>query len=265
MSTRKLTIKKQRILVDSCDRDYTKYPSSSTYTIVLPTTYKNVLRARIISLEVPASYYIFSAYLGNTTIGVTLYTNLGKKTANLPEQYITVPDGNYTVSSLVSTLQTLLNANTLFQTQGVTFTVSMNNVTLTLSISVTLGRLIEIDTTSLITDPVNWGLAYNLGFQKGVSYVGNTVFADNIINVNPFNYIVMEIENLNSMDECQSPMLVGNRYTNGSVKSFFKKVPMSVNSFDIVFHESKSTSLDETTFMPYIPKLDRLTIKWRFQ
>ena len=91
------------IMIDSADRDFVKYASESEYTISLPTTYKDVVRAALVSAEIPSTYDTVCAARGNSS----LVMSVGASAATT----VTVPDGRYaTVDALVAALQTALNA-----------------------------------------------------------------------------------------------------------------------------------------------------------
>lgn len=261
--TRQVYIKKYSIIADSSDRDIIKYPNNNSYTLKLPTLYRNVIGARLITLELPSSYYKFSKTNGNTTLGIILYNNLGGNT--LPEQYITIPDGNYSINSLVSTLQTAINANVFFQQQGIIFTVTVDPNNYLFNISVNLNRIFVIDTYSTSSLNINWGLAYNLGFKKNTNVIGNVITGSSIINVNQYNYILMEITNFNSMDECANPIKSTNGdYSLGQVNAAFAKIQINVNSYDILYQINTFDSLNKVELNPRIGKLDKLSIKWRY-
>ncbi|NBS71544.1 hypothetical protein EBT31_21930, partial [bacterium] len=75
------------VLVDSRDRLDTPGATSSHYVIRLPSILKRVVSARLVSAEIPASFYIFRNTYGNTSLDVTV---------NGVAKTVTIPDGNYT-------------------------------------------------------------------------------------------------------------------------------------------------------------------------
>jgi hypothetical protein len=213
------------------------------------------VRARLINVEVPTSYYSFSTSLGNTTLRIKVLDNV--LATVVPTQTIVIPNGNYNVKNLLKTLEEQLNTNAECVAQGIIFTVSLSDIDLKVTIGVSSDYKVVVDTTSVIQGNVNWGLAYNLGFAKNTVVYGNSVTGQHIINVNPNNYIVLEIPNLNTMDECLPPK-------GGQTRSVFAKIPITVNSYEIVFMKNDVNTLNENTFNPIIGKLDRIQIKWRF-
>ena len=76
--------------IDSSFRDSNTI-SASNFLSTLTFVVSNVIEYSVYSLEIPYSWYFFSKSYGNTILLVDDIT-------------ITVPDGNYTISSLISTL-----------------------------------------------------------------------------------------------------------------------------------------------------------------
>lgn len=249
-SERCYKFQKHIVLIDSNYRDRTKYASSSSYRIELPSVYKQVKSVRLMSAEVPMSFYVFTAAKGITTLHIGVYNT--SETLKLAEQTITIPDGNYNIETIVSTLTSLLNANTSFQGEGITFIVTIDPTTYILSFETT--RKIYVDTTSYVsnTKAIDWGLEYFLGFSKNIITEGTTCKANKVVKLTPYNYILLDISEINGMDEC-------GRATNTA----FAKIPMTVNSFETVMLSQDVCKFNTSYLNPYISKLSNLTIVWR--
>ena len=58
-------LEKKYISIHSEDRDFTKYPNSSEFEILLPQEYLNVASAKLYSWTFPANYNVFSIYAYN--------------------------------------------------------------------------------------------------------------------------------------------------------------------------------------------------------
>lgn len=253
--------RKHIVIIDSSMRDMSIYQEPSYYRINLPTTYKQVTKVRLITAEIPCSFYIFNAAQNNTTLHIGIYDS--SHTTRLPMQTIVLPDGNYRTDTIATTLTDLLNNNALFKSESVTFTVSVDQTTYHLSIAAS-NRIVYIDTayTGVVPNPNyainNWGLEYYLGFlpnQITKSSSSTTACtANRMIKLNPINYILLDINEINGIDEC-------NRSTN----SAFAKIPINVNSFDMItLNDNNCCSYNESNLNPNIGKLNTLTVKWRF-
>jgi hypothetical protein len=247
-TTRDLKIVCKTILLNSRERDFEKYPSSNSYVIDLPRTYHNVVGAHLVSSEIPSSFHVFAAALGNTSMSVDVSGTT---------RSITIPDGNYGFSSMAAAIEQALNAAFVGETYQ--FEVSVSPVTGKLTIRCTnfpASTTLGIDTTDApATKPVEWGLAYFLGFPKGVVTFGTfnsgSVTALSMALLNPYTYLILDIPELNGTDH------VG--VTGGN--SVFGKIPLTVNSFNFVFCDKV---LSKQTFSPPRLQLSRLRVSFRF-
>lgn len=224
------------ILIDSRDRDITKYPNPSEYVIDLPTIYKNVTSARLVSAELPSSYYVFSSSKGNTTLKINISSPALSRS-------ITIPDGNYGLANLEVVLQSAINA--AFSNDGVTFEVAVDRTTYKMTITCSnASKIVGIDTTGQ-------SLAYYLGFKSGGTGTGFVV-GSGVVSLNPETYILISIDPLDRVDEAGA---------NGGGDRVFAKIPISVNSFDVAMYDKQLTC---NTILPPIAKLDKMRVRMRF-
>jgi len=252
---------RKTIVIDSRDRQFTPQSSPGEYTVTLPAVYQNVYSAVLKSIEIPFSFYTFSACAGNTSISVT--------TGGTPA-VITIPDGNYTASGLASVLETQLNAAGLG--------------TFNCSYSSTTGKLTITNDSSAFTlnlnenDPANtncgkatnftyntWqNLAYYLGFNQETTMSATvsgtqTVVGDFAMNPSPSTYFLMDLGLLNKIDETA----LDNKKS-GRINGAFAKIPVNVNTGDDIFIIDPGTSpLNYRVYNPPISKLSQLHIKFR--
>lgn len=234
--------------MNSRNRDFSKYPDAGEYVIDLPRTYHNVVGAHLVSAEIPSSFYIFTSASGNTTLKIIVN--------DIPAT-ITIPDGNYGFTSIMLALGKALNA--AYLTQGFEFVAAADRSTGRVSFTCTSHpstTTLAIDTTDAPADkPTEWGLAYFLGYPKGVITSGdpNTgyVIGPSCASLNPYTYILLNIEELNGTDH------VG--VEGGS--STFGKIPLTVNSFNFVCYDKV---LSKQLFNPPKLKLNKLHISFTF-
>lgn len=235
-------LKRATILIDSRDRDYAKYPSPSEYVVDLPSVFHNVSNAVLMSAELPSTYYVFSASRGTTSLVV----KVGATT-----QTVTIPDGNYTFTTMASALNTALAA----AFPGSTFEVSFNAATSKCAVTVTPSAAIEVDCTAA-DRPTGWGLGYYLGFQGGVKTAGTgSVTGSGVANMNPEMYMVVHIEELNSVNHAA---IYGEAGLN---RKAFAKIPICHTTFQYAFYD-KQLMCNEVR--PPLSRLDRLSISIRF-
>lgn len=228
--------------LDSRDRDYDLFPSSSEFTVDLPDTLHNVRSAVLITAEVPISYYVFSAARGNTTLRVVL---------DDVSADVTIPDGNYTTTSMATALKAALDQ--IFQ--GTTFTVTFDAATLKCILTASSGDL-AVDTRTA-TKPSDWGLGYYLGFASGVlTTTGtSTVIGSRVAAMNPENYLLLDIEELNGLAQ-------GALYNAGGAgRRVFAKLPLNGDSYQYNFFDKTVTYVERR---PQLTRLDKLRVAVRF-
>ena len=230
------------VSVDSIDRDSYVFPSAGQYNFKLRTSFKNVVAIRLLSIEVPASFYIFTAANGNTSLRI-------KETGVDNFVVATIPDGNYTLPDLCGAVQTAICA----ATGNDTYTVTLNCSTLKVTIANTMTQF-RIDTaTGALPQGLFWGLGYFLGFDKSVYPSTNkSLTGVRIGNINPYNYMALDLGDLNMIQE------------GDKVKGYFAKVPLNVNNFCYVYLTPECCTYNIAKYEPPIGRLDTLSVKWRF-
>ena len=230
------------VSIDSVDRDYLLYGGAGQYVFKLPTPFKNVVAIRLLGMEVPVSFYVFTAAAGNTTL-------LIKEASAAAFVSATIPDGNYTLSALCSAVQDALQ----LATGNSTYTVSLNCSTLKVTIS-NGGAQFRLDTaTNALPQGLFWGLGYFLGFDKGVLPSTNMkLVSTRIANISPYNYMVLDLGDLNMIQE------------GDTVKGYFAKVPLNVDNFNYVFLTPECCTYNVAKYDPPIGRLTTLPVLWRF-
>jgi hypothetical protein len=234
------------VLCDSADRSFDAYPTPNTYQLRLPNTYKNVIGVRLLSAEIPASFYVFTAALGNTTI--TIGTTA-----------VTIPDGNYTPATLATAVETAARAAG-FTGMTVTLNATTNKITFVYDNAFTVSAAAGASSAT-----TQWGLAFFLGFNKvavASTYVNaavgsgpQQVRAPRIVNTVPHRYLVMDVNEINQVDT-----------TGESGNRAFAKMPLSKSEtpFSVGYLDQKACISNPSTLKAPIATLDRLTIVWKY-
>ena len=231
------------LVIDSRDRDPRRHPSPANYVVQLPATLYNVSCARLLSAELPTSFYVFSAARGNTAMTVVL---------DGVTKTVTIPDGNYGFTTLTTaTEQALLTAF------GTPFAVTISPTTLRCTIAVASGT-VGVDTRSLgSTAATQWGLAYYLGFDRDILVQGTgTVTSPRVANTSPENYLLLHIDELGTLMEGSADGVGGH-----TSRNLFAKVPITVGSAQVAFYDKVITSNEQN---PLVAKLSSLHIRWTF-
>lgn len=226
------------LILDSQDRDYDTFPDPNAYRLQLPRNYRNVVRARLLTAEIPATFYVFESSKGSTTMRFGIDGTYAD---------VTIPDGNYTDATIgpaiVAALQNVF--------AGYTFTCTVDKVTMKSRIACTsnLDAILSIDGTGA-ENRTHWGLAYYLGYEAGVVRSGvGSIVSPRVVCLNPQTYVVVDIPELNNIDE--------------SGRSAFAKIPFDTNSFGYAFY-SPTAEMPFVEFAPPIQKLSRLSVTLRF-
>jgi hypothetical protein len=193
--------------IDTKFRDNYFGTKSSDFTLVLPERINKVVSMELSSIELPAGFYSISSSYGNNYLWLDVSGATTDKSTS-----IIVPDGNYTASSLISTINTLLAAfnttpivdlslNVITNTNATTptFFSGSNKVTLNGG----TGNIVTLDFTRDISGnpsnitPISTKLGWVLGFKKTI-YTGNTIVADSILDPFPLKYIYLSVNDFNN-------------------------------------------------------------------
>jgi hypothetical protein len=172
-------LRKRILNIDS--RFRTSYLDSSTnFSFQLEHPYKNIIRLRVASIEIPNMFYVFSNIKHNISFTIKAYD-----IADIPrETIISIPEGNYTSQEIINLIQSeldmkfktpygiFINISLNPNTAKVTFThngVSTFPVTSSLIVPTQSAKPFVLDflsNTNFKNRQHNFGLGYNLGFRK---------------------------------------------------------------------------------------------------
>lgn len=233
------------IVIDS--RDAAPSSSSPTaYTVLLPEALYDITAARLMSAEIPASFYVFSTDRGNVTFSLV---------RNGTPHTVTIPEGNYGLTAMLDTLSSVLTAAC-----GVPIAVTAPKNTLRCTISSSVPTdVLGVDTRSPSSvASTNWGLAYYLGFDRDVLLTigDHTVRAPRICMMNPELSMYVDIEELGTMLESRT------EGQGGTVsRRAFAKIPFNADSFQYVYFDKQ---LSSHAYTPPIATLTKLRVSWRF-
>lgn len=262
------------VLVDSRDRDYRAHPHPHKYSIRLPRTLRNVTHARLVTCEMPASFYVFQKAHGTTGV---------RAIVDGVAQDVYVPDGNYSFATMSETLERALEE--AFPDRA--FEVRFDKVTQTCSIRATVdGTPVDsfsLDTTddarAATSQPSNrsketgWGLAYYLGFERDRVHEADqgTVRGQRPAHVFPEPYILLDIRGLGKVQEAgvfgeresrhtfaKIPINAPWPYASSDAPTHGESTPVA---FPSVFWDKQITT---NTILPPILALDVLHIEFRF-
>jgi hypothetical protein len=181
--------KTKLINIDTKFRDEYNYLQTSNYNITLPERITDVKSIEVTNIEVPVTYYNISMNLGNSYFKIMT-------TSSTSPQVITIPDGQYTGSSLATAINTLLshssytNLQYTFDGSGSIFKTSSSSLKIEF----------DIDSTGN-NDKFNFKskLGWLLGYRNTIYTIttANTV-SEGIIDLNGPRYLYLAIDEFNS-------------------------------------------------------------------
>jgi hypothetical protein len=196
--------------IDSRFRKSQQDPSSDfLYAFAKP--YKNVIQARVASVEIPTGFYQFSQAKRNTSFRIDVLDH----TATVRHLLVTIPDGDYTGNSLISTIQTQFAA--VANTYGIILHISLDAIsrrtTITLVGSAAPPALLTPTPTTpplpfgicFATDPAHesrphdFGLGYQLGFTNH-RYQGISLVSESLLSTQSDNYFLLAIDDFYTVE-----------------------------------------------------------------
>lgn len=233
------------LTIDSRDRDYDLYSDPASYRIMLPKKYRRVLGAKLLSAEIPCTFYVFSTAKGNTTLPLTMH---GGSLVN-----VVLPDANYDPNTFCVVLESKLEEAT-----GIVWTVLIDSTTMKITLKNAYSTNFAIGPWT--SDKASeWGLGFYMGFEKELAYTSTngSLTGPMPVQLNPVNYLLLDIEELNGIDEAG---LHGTTVGWGS----FAKIPVQVNSFDYAYLDSSKGCSPLVRYHPEVATLDRMRVRLRF-
>lgn len=222
MSIKKSYVLDRKVLsIHSDDRDISKWKESNEFEVMLPVDYKKVVSVKMLAIQLPKKYNIFSTTNQNTKLKIDISGTIST---------ITIAHGQYTPAQMANELDTRLklidsNMNVHYNDIDMTFYFLHENSDATIRILANENLLYDNGCLSnnVFNNTFNWGLPAYLGFDKLI-YTSSTP-SENYWLINSSNVktdilttysvikapnaapilgqsdIYIEIEKLNSMDE----------------------------------------------------------------
>lgn len=200
--------------------------SSTDFQYRLEHPYKNIIRLRVASVEIPNMFYTFSKVKKNVTFIVKAYD-----ISDIVRQVtIELPDGNYNSQELIDEIQSQLDTK-LKTPFGIFLTVSLNTINAKVTFTNNGVAQTPIIATSVPTHPAkqfvldfinatcfknrlhNFGLGYNLGYRSK-SYKASTtsispdtnltiytVTGEGCLDVVGDTYIFLSVNDLHTVEQ----------------------------------------------------------------
>lgn len=220
------------------DYDYTQ---DSNYNITLPEKITNVTSMRVVSAEIPMSYYNISQALGNNYFYIMEVLE-GRNNITVK---VSIPDGSYSIDNLILAINNNLKANKKFGVSNPTENYIGSSLTIE-QVTTTSTTRFKFATSSLATIIINFsGLAdlsgnltstsvsfskfnfnYNLGWLLG--------FRKNVYTINPTANSYLTAEALTDIYGPKYLYLAIEEFNKGNQSSFVTPLYKSVLNKNII-------------------------------
>jgi hypothetical protein len=267
-------LRKRIINVDSRFRDVCS-ESPTNFTYQLEHTYKNVIRARVASIEIPNMFYTFSKAKKNLSFVVKAYDISNNPRAVVIE----LEQGNYTSAEIISEIQTMFDER-LRIPYGIFLTVMLNTNNAKISIQhngvsaypVTSSTVVPTANArpfilDFLVEPCmrerlhNFGLGYNLGFRNKVYKVMDvsmspeglmtySIVAEGCLDVVGDTYLLLSINDLHTVEQ----------KTKTNYIQCLAKVIVREEKYAVIYDDG-GTLLSNDVIFPSPVDLSRLQIK----
>ena len=259
------------LVVDSADRNHTKYPNPNNYSLKFKKVYKDVVTIELKSADIPNSGYIITSFNNKF-----YWQDQSDQISAALCHVVQIPVGNYTIAEIVANLQEEIND---FNT-GSTYTVAVdthnNKVTITQSSGSGLFNILAAGDPEVygsaqgtIIDPLGVAhtvpketrptyredaLAPVLGFSRK-DLTGDTEYtSQNTYNLKTDKYIVLKIRNLERVDSVNS-------YADGCFCVI--QLDSSVNNFQFAKNfDQIDNDVYEMRFSQPIPEINEMDIEF---
>jgi hypothetical protein len=218
----------QTVILNSLFREDYKNTTSTDFNLVLPYQFKNVLSMRLSSIQLPNVIYCFSAKKMNNMMYIAEHPIQGSGEG--ARGTVIVPDGNYTLDSLVQMLQITINATLEIDpprfeviayesTQKITI---LNN-THTFSINF----LKDVESLDF-----NSTLGWTLGFRN-VEYSCSTNYTtEGVYNSVASDYIFFVLNDFNHSQSQNILAMYSKSYIGNNILAM---IPLTSHSFHVCF------------------------------
>lgn len=241
----KKRIIKKNLVIDTRFRDNYYTSSSTNFNFVIPTNFNDIIELKLTSVNIPLSFYAISKQYGNNFFNISVTPTGGISDSTV----ISIPDGNYDQFSVVSAINTELQAaGTPFKliTFNVDLAVGTSSKTLVGSGKILVGQIVKntVDFVELNFQSDRFGIEDNstplplkfgwmLGFRNGI-YVNNLNYvSEGIVDVSGAKYIYLVLDDFN----------------NSVSKNFYSALNSSVLNNNIL---AKFPIVNSTPFASYI-------------
>jgi hypothetical protein len=203
----KKRINRQNLNIDTRFRDNYYGSSPSNFNLILPMQFTKVVSMQLNSIELPLTFFNISKQLGCNFFTIHIFNSSG---SNLESNVISIPDGNYDQTGIVSIINQQLTdlggfyAGILF---GINYTGNNGS-----------GQMIALINHTYSGTPFNFSLDFQadrygncdnstplplkfgwiLGFRNGVYENNSNYVSESIVDLNTIKYVYLVVDDYNN-------------------------------------------------------------------
>jgi len=217
--------------VDTRFRDNAVITNAGFCTVRLPRTYKNIISMRLSSIELPNTWYDFSATQENTNFTVSGVA-------------CTISDGNYTPTSIAAAITAAVSTTAGFP-MGVGFDSVTGKCTLSGDTPFSLDFTPAITsgtcciTREAILRPFDTGLGSYLGFTCNTYSGASSYTSESIPSIGGNAYVLLNLEKYEAIDHVSF---------NGTAAPAFAKIVVSAAKNSVIYADGRTTITNKVVF-----------------
>jgi hypothetical protein len=235
------------------------YKGTGDFMIRLPSTYRNIMRIAVSSVELPLVEYLFSAEHGNLNLSVAVATAVYDPVTNPvptfgPWVNLRITAGNYSSSSLAAEIERVL------QTVDTNFLCTLDPIAGFIRIRHNGDLFFKVNLTSdnptIAARPTHWGLGYYLGIrtkgpiissgaESGDEFMQNryAVMGTAILLTQPIPYYLLQLQCPDMLEN------ITHRVSAGASIPAFAKLVLRDGAYQLQFVDGGDWMRREYTFL----------------
>ena len=227
--------------LNSCFRNNYYQSNPCDFQYIIPSEIKNVLSMRLVSIEIPNSWYLFSSIKKNNTFIIEINLE-GEKT----EYKIIIPDGNYDSDTLQYYLNTTYFCESGLETPLKNIRFNINNYNLKTSFEVVENEtetLTNFNFSLKFIDNINQNamntFGWTLGFRLG-SYLNihEKICSEGLFDAGGDRYIYLCINDYQYNSNSSNTVCFDKSILNEDV---IAKIPMINGKFSLIVNDNNNS------------------------
>ena len=225
--------------LNSCFRNNYYQSNPCDFQYIIPSEIKNVLSMRLVSIEIPNSWYLFSSIKKNNNFIIEINLE-GEKT----EYNIIIPDGNYDSDTLQHYLNTTYFCESGLETPLKNIRFSINNYNLKTSFEIVENEEVTNFNFSLkFIDNINQNamntFGWTLGFRLG-SYLNihEKICSEGLFDAGGDRYIYLCINDYQYNSNSSNTVCFDKSVLNEDV---IAKIPMINGKFSLIVNDNNNS------------------------